>query len=108
MDYDEADKSALSQYLQDTISHTSELFDKLCQERYDKGAEEYGPFTFLENDVVRMLCEELVDTANYARMQFIKLIMLQNQLSEEIQHRPDIVDQHGFGTFKGAKDGWER
>lgn len=93
----------------------SEQFDKLCQERHDAGAKEYGVFTFLENDVVRMMAEELADTANYCRMQFIKLMLLQNMLEGELAEKlgegtEGVYDADiaiGIKSFKGTRDvGW--
>lgn len=86
----------------------SEMFDKLCATRHADGQEEYGPFTFLENDVVRMMAEELADTSNYCRMQFIKIMILQKELIKEISDKlgPEAVEL-GIGSFKGVKKGWE-
>lgn len=94
----------------------SEDFDRMCQERWDMGAEQYGPFKFLGNDVIEMTIEELVDMSNYARMQVIKLRMLQEMLEAS-----GILDQVGAGggvdadgnefrstpSFRPAKDTWK-
>lgn len=95
------------------LKEYSAAFDKLTQERHEVGAKEYGAFTFLENDVVRMMMEELADTANYCRMQFIKLMLLQHALEEEIgQGLHGATNQEdnitiGVKSFKGAGDiGW--
>jgi len=103
------DKDAFAKAAAQMLVTYSEYFDKLAQERFAQGAAEYGPFTFLENDVVRMMAEELVDTANYCRMQFVKLMMLQDQLVEEIAKYNAEAASEGFGinSFKGAKDGWK-
>lgn len=92
------------------ISDYSEAFDTLCQERHIKGQQEYGHFTFVGNDVVRMMMEELADTANYCRMQFIKLMMLQHALEggEELKHEGKAVEI-GIESFKGTSEtGWGR
>lgn len=90
----------------------AEQFDKLCQERHELGQLEYGEFTFLENDVVRMMAEELADTSNYCRMQFIKLMMLNNLLVEDINAKGLAGGAEeasiGIRAFKGTKDGWEK
>lgn len=72
-----------------TVEVTSEdvkrlgtAFETLCTIRDIRGAEEYGETSFAQNDVIRMMAEELADTANYCRYQFIKLMKLQEQLSE--------------------------
>lgn len=95
------------------LAEFSEAFDKLTIERHEAGAAEYGQFTFLENDVVRMMAEELADTANYCRMQFIKLMLLQKVLEEDLAGRglQGSVDTEdisiGIQSFKGTKDmGW--
>jgi hypothetical protein len=47
------------------LSEISKEFADLRQRRHEAGKAEYGELTFLGNDVVRMMCEELADTANY-------------------------------------------
>lgn len=94
-----------------TFNDLSARFDKLCQERHAAGAAEYGAFTFIGNDVVRMMAEELADTSNYCRMQFIKLMFLQETLEEQLRETDDGTGSDnttlGAGSFKGTKDiGW--
>jgi hypothetical protein len=62
--------------LKATVQELSDLFDRTCQERHEKGSEEYGQLTYLENDTVGMLLEELADAANYARYTFIRIALL--------------------------------
>ena len=104
-----------AQDLAEYLNEKAEEFDQLAQERHQAGAEEYGSITFLGNDVIRMMLEELADTANYCKMQGIKLLMLQEQLEQdprlkEFQSQEDGEDlQIGFDSFKGVKDiGWGR
>lgn len=87
----------------------AELFDNLCLARHAAGQEEYGQLTFMTNDVIRMLCEELADTANYCRYQFIKLMILQDRLAEELQTVGDEeqLEKLGIGTFQGTGKAWE-
>ena len=85
------------------MTEASEMFDDLCQQRHDHGAAEYGALTFLENDTIRMMCEELADTANYARYHFIKLMLLQEQFLAENPSKIDI----GAQAFKGTGEGWK-
>jgi hypothetical protein len=104
---DELDAYELSQLLN---QHAAE-FDLLCQERHAKGAQEYGEITFLGNDVVRMLLEEMADVVNYCRMQAVKLLILQNRLETEVL--PDATDDGevnlGWQAFKGTKPtGWDK
>ena len=93
------------------IAKYSESFDKLCQERHEAGAKEYGVFTFLENDVVRMMAEELADTANYVRMQFIKVMMLNEAFLADprLEKLSDGEEEItiGISAFKGVGEtGW--
>lgn len=86
------------------MARLSDQFDQLCQDRHTTGAAEYGAFTFLSNDVTRMLAEELADTANYCRYQFIKIMMLQDIL---VQEAGQAATDMGMGTFNGAGEvGW--
>ena len=96
------------------INKYGAMFDVLCVERHEKGAEEYGQLTFLGNDVVRMMMEELADTANYCRYQYIKLMFLQNQLENRLRTEglagdgEDVQLDIGWEPMKGTKDvGWD-
>lgn len=86
-------------------------FDELCQRRHEAGAAEYGQFTFIGNDVVRMMAEELADTANYCRMQFVKLMFLQEVLVDQLGDQPFQMNGQditiGSQSFKGTKGGWK-
>lgn len=92
----------------------SDSFDRLCQERHEAGQAEYGKFTFIQNDVVKMMAEELADTANYCRMQFIKLMILQNMLVDELNDKGQTSSGEfnlgvGPGAFKGVGEvGWNK
>jgi hypothetical protein len=57
------------------VQELSLLFDSLCQERHLQGESEYGHLTFLENNTIAMLLEELIDAANYARYTFISIVL---------------------------------
>jgi len=87
-------------------------FDELCITRHEIGAKEYGPFTFLGNDVVRMMLEELADTANYCRYQAIKLLLLQGLLEEDpkIAAAADSDGDITIGveSFRGTSEGWKK
>jgi hypothetical protein len=93
----------------------SDDFDTLCRERHEAGAVEYGTLTFVGNDVIRMMMEEMADTANYARYQYIKLMLLQNFLVEKLTELGvteitlPTVDVNFKGDFKGVADmGWSK
>lgn len=64
------------------IAQADEMFDIVCQSRHDMGREKYGKLTFVEKPTVEMAMEEVVDLANYARYTFIKLFLLQHQITE--------------------------
>lgn len=61
--------------------------------------------------MVRMMLEELADTANYCRMQSIKLLILQQAVEADLS---DLADKEGEITigvkaFKGAGEiGWNK
>jgi hypothetical protein len=97
------------------LQEYSDSFDKLCQERHLAGQKEYGALTFIGNDVVRMMAEELADTANYCRYQFIKLMMLQEALEAQLSGTEEALDQFKVvkdtltDSFKGtSQTGWKK
>lgn len=108
MSSDKVEAKELTQLMQEY----SDSFDKLCQKRHEAGAAEYGQMTFIGNDVVRMMMEELADTANYCRMQFIKLMFLQDVLVDQLGDRPFPTPEGditvGSQSFRGTKDGWKK
>jgi hypothetical protein len=104
-------------HLADEINKFGAMFDVLCVERHEAGAKEYGALTFLGNDVIRMMMEELADTANYCRYQFVKLMFLQERLETMMSEDPtgllaqDGELQMGLGaaSFKGVGEtGWNK
>jgi hypothetical protein len=86
------------------INELAEMFDGLCVHRHERGSEEYGPIAFLDNDVVRMMVEELADLANYARMEAVKLMMMERRVQEA---GIDPSDQIGAQAFRGVGEGWQ-
>lgn len=94
------------------VQECSDKFDKLCQERHESGQKEYGQFTFLSNDVVRMMLEELADTVNYCRYQSIKLMILQEHIENDLGFLGDESSEEitiGVKAFKGTSDvGWSK
>lgn len=106
----EVDVYEFGEYLNEKAAE----FDALCEERHAEGQQKYGALTFLGNDVVRMLLEELADTTNYCRMQAVKLLALQEQLENVLADEfgdGDNVDEITIGVkaFKGTKDvGWKK
>jgi hypothetical protein len=94
------------------ITRLSALYDSLCQTRHETGAKEYGVVAFLGNDVIRMMAEELADTSNYCRMQFIKLMLLQEMLETGLAAQglfnEEGAIEMGAQAFKGTGEGWEK
>lgn len=97
--------------LQEMVVALSARFDNLTAERLETGAQEYGEFAFLGNDVAVMLQEELLDISNYARFLFIKIGILTFFLDQQAQKTGFIPEegvttqQMGAAAFKGA-DTW--
>jgi hypothetical protein len=65
------------------IAELSLEFDARTVERHERGEQKYGSFKWLSTDLVEELCQELLDTANYARYHFIKLRLLQMYLEQD-------------------------
>lgn len=86
----------------DAIDACNLAFDNLCQIRYDKVAEVDGQFTFLTQDVVTQFLEALADTAVMCRKQFIKLLMYQQLMQEDIAEHAD--DNMGANAFKRTQE----
>jgi len=64
---------------------TIEILTK-CLERYDKGAKEYGENTFMDNDNLAELLEELYDVINYAAFTIMQVKRLQENLALNPKH----------------------
>lgn len=60
----------------DKVNKYSAEFDEMCLDRHEMGAIKYGEGTWQNNDLARMMQEEIVDLANYARYAFIKVALL--------------------------------
>lgn len=110
------EKEAESEALEfiEKMNQFSAAFDVLCDERHREGQQEYGKFTFMANDVVRMMIEELADTANYCRYQAVKLLFLQEGLERMLAGSGLVGEGEeeitiGIQSFKGTKDtGWKQ
>lgn len=68
--------------LSDLIRKATTEFGRKASERLEIGAEEYGKYAYLGNDVLDMLMEELLDTANYAMMQYVKIYLIKHTLED--------------------------
>ena len=67
----------------DLIQNFSNEFKLRCKKRMSEGATEYGETAFLDNNVIEMAKEEVLDLANYAKMLFIKIRLLEHELVTE-------------------------
>jgi hypothetical protein len=100
--------------LVDIMNEFGKEFEQLRTARHEHGQKEYGKFTFLENDIIRMMCEELADTANYCQYQYVKLRMLQDLLEEQLgaqgffKEGQEAQINIGAAAFQGTGVGWQR
>jgi hypothetical protein len=97
--------------IKDALWNAVNTFTDLRKKRHEIGQEKYGQFTFLSNDVIRMMLEELADVANYVEYQAAKLILLQGLLEQdprlqELTKEGEITI--GMQAFKGTKEGWDK
>jgi hypothetical protein len=83
------------------IAEAARQFHMLRQNRQNQGKEEYGEYTFLQTDTIRMMLEELADLMNYAEMSAVRIILAQAAMVE------DVPTEKERG-FVGTKEGWER
>lgn len=86
----------------DSIEAASKVFDELCQIRQNMVAVEEGVFSFLTSDVITQTLESLADTAIMCRKQFIKLLIYQHLLEEEMATTANNNVAMGAGAFKRA------
>lgn len=98
-----------SYMIKGAIWDATNKFNDLRKARHEMGQEKYGKFTFLGNDVIRMMLEELADLGNYVEYQAAKLLLLQEVLERDPRLAEQTKDGHisiGVEAFKGTKDGW--
>jgi hypothetical protein len=69
----------------------SDEFNQLVYTRHVGGAEEYGEFKFLANDMVRFIAEELADIANYCRYTYMKLRLMEKVINAGGSDLTDFV-----------------
>lgn len=107
------DKNEAAEFV-DLVNTLGAEFENLCLMRHEEGQDKYGKFTFLGNDVTRMMIEELADTVNYCRYQAVKLLLLQTMLENELEDKGVTGEGKdeitiGVKAFKGVKDvGWKQ
>lgn len=89
------------------INQFSMAFDTETLERHELGQQKYGAFSFLEKDMLQEAIYEVLDMANYARYQYIKLRMLQLYLANDPSLAKFVDDQGeiviGTDSFKRSQ-----
>lgn len=66
--------------MEERLSKYFELFFKHCYHRLDSGEEMYGE-RYKDLDLYEQMAEELVDLANYAILQYVKIMELKKKNS---------------------------
>jgi hypothetical protein len=69
----------------------------------DLGEQKYGPIKFLSVDTLEEAMQEVLDLANYARMTYIKLYILQQGMPKVTSGAP--TDADGFVSTKTLMGG---
>lgn len=88
--------------LQQLLQDLNADFENACQERHEQSD---NPIEFFADDVISNMMETLVDIANHARYQYVKLAILQQQLEQDAR----IVGHAGL--TQGSEDiqiGWPK
>ena len=91
--------------LSDYLNAKAEQFGEMCAELREAEA----PFHFLAEDVVGQMLQALAETVVLCQKQAIKLMMLQDHLTQDLSKQDALImkdDGIGFSTFKGVKDEW--
>ncbi len=84
---------------QELLLQADQSFISKCAERMEVGAERYGPLNFLSVDTLEEAMAEVLDLANYARMTYLKLFLLQKQAAKINADNP-VIDNQGFISTK--------
>jgi hypothetical protein len=63
------------------VAEANAEFEAMVAQRLEKGAEQYGPYSFFQNNTLEMALEELADLVNYARFTFTKVWVLGRSLN---------------------------
>lgn len=98
--------------LADKINRYSAEFDKACFDKHEMGEQKYGHGTWLGIDTMEHLKDEVVDAANYARMTYIKLCLVQDgvaRIQSEGQTAAPLAGKEMLGKdttlFQGGMPG---
>src|SRR5882724_8456847 len=67
--------------------------------RMQRGEEKYGPLKFLGTDTLEEAMFEVVDLANYTRMTYVKLYLLQQSIQKLVSKHP-VANVEGFVSLK--------
>lgn len=70
------------QQLSENVERFGTEFENGCSDRMAYGKEKYGPGKFLTVDTMQEALYELMDLSNYAKLTFIRVRLLQEQLEE--------------------------
>lgn len=98
-----SDSPSRTELSPELLQRASDEFDRWCQERHARGAQEYGETNFLKVDTLEMAMEEVADLANYARYTFIKLWLLQEfSRGDQEEVSTGVVEDAGFVSTKEA------
>jgi hypothetical protein len=80
-------KNRVAELVQESASE----FDELCSHRMKVGEEKYGPSKWITVDTLEEALFELADLANYAKMTFMRIRLLQAQL--------ETLNENSLGDF---------
>jgi hypothetical protein len=67
------------------VLEANAVFDEMVKDRLQKGEEQYGAYSFFQNNTLEMALEELADLVNYARFTFVKVWVLGRKLGEFVE-----------------------
>jgi hypothetical protein len=82
------------------LNKYAQHFEEMALERHERGAKEYGQFTFLENDTLEMALEELADLMNYVRYTAIKVMWLRDFLASQAPEANLVPEGKDVGERK--------
>jgi hypothetical protein len=66
------------------MQQLADEFEKLCQQRHEMGAKQYGPVAFLQNDMITFISEELADICNYSKYMYVKLRLFEEMYESSL------------------------
>ena len=90
------DLSSEAQALVQQVQQASDEFLILVEQRHTDGAAEYGAYTYLKNDTIKMALEELADLMNYTQYTAIRLILLGKRLEADLQSTTPAMGSQAF------------